>query len=113
MTSSLNRASVNYRQIVSQSKSMIDSSLSSANFNNNSISNFDDSSMINYCHERIAKNKRNFEQQVRNMKPIVMKEASRFIAEQSEAITKLLTRAHHNLNKDFLQFKIRNDELID
>ena len=25
----------------------------------------------------------------------------------------MLTRAHHNLNKEFLQFKIRNDELID
>lgn len=47
------------------------------------------------------------------MKPIVMKEAVQFIKEQAEAITKVLTRAHQRLNKEFIDYKLRNDELIE
>ena len=46
------------------------------------------------------------------MKPIVMKEAVEFLKEQSEAITKVLTRAHQKLNKEFIDFKLRNEELV-
>ena len=46
------------------------------------------------------------------MKPIVMQEAVKFIKEQAQAITRVLTRAHYNLNRDFLHHLVRNDELV-
>ena len=75
---------------------MMESSMSSMH-----ASHYDDARIQEYLEKKIAKNKINFEQQVKNMKPIVMQEAAKFIKEQAHAITKMLTRAHYNLNREF------------
>ena len=72
-----------------------------------------DAELKKYLDKRIHQNKANYDQQVKNMKPIVMKEALEFVKQQTDAIVKLLTKTHHNMVVNVMEFRRRNENLIE
>ena len=64
--------------------------------------------MKEYMDKKIHQNKVNFDQLVKNMKPIVMKEALDFVKQQTQVVVKLLTKAHHGMIKDMLSYRASN-----
>ena len=70
-----------------------------------------DEDMKQYLQKKIDQNKTAFDQQVKNIKPIVMNEAVEFLKEQTNALVKVLTKTHHQLIKNFLEFRARNEDM--
>ena len=48
---------------------------------------------------------------MKNLKPIYLQEAVDFVKSRSEEIVKLLTRTHHIMIKNFLDFKTRSEKM--
>ena len=53
-----------------------------------------------------------FELKVSNLKPLLLDHACDFIKEQTQNVTKLLTRQHHETVRQFLDFKERSEEAL-
>ena len=53
-----------------------------------------------------------FDRKVRDMKPFVLEQACQFIREQTKTVTKMLTRTHHMMVSQFIEFKLRTEEKI-
>ena len=48
--------------------------------------------------------RRVYELQLRNLKPIVLKEATEFVKEKAKAITEELSKQHRNICNDFIEY---------
>ena len=48
--------------------------------------------------KKVQKEKTNFDMQLKNLKPIVMREAIEFVKREADSITTLLTRMHHKVH---------------
>ena len=53
-----------------------------------------------------------FDQKVKDIKPFVLDQACVFLKDQTQAVTKLLTKQHHILVQQFIDFKARSEEKI-
>ena len=66
----------------------------SENSSNSGLNSFDNENAKKYIKLNIAKNKKMFDLQLKNLKPIVYAEAVDFVKNQSKRISKLLTDSH-------------------
>ena len=54
-----------------------------------------------------------FQTQLRNAKTYAMEEASNFVSNQTDAISKHITKEHHRIVERFMAFKDRTDERLE
>lgn len=71
-----------------------------------------DEKLKQYMEKRLAQNKINFELQVKNIKPIVFEEAVQFLIRESASIADMLTKSHHKIITNFMDFIDRNETMI-
>lgn len=63
--------------------------------------------------KKVEKNKAIYDGNIKNMKPICIEVAVEFLREQAAKITRTLTKAHHVLLQNFLDFKQRNESFLE
>ena len=62
--------------------------------------------------KKVAKIQQSFDKIVRDIKPFVFDQACDFLREQTKHVTKLLSRQHHHVVDQFIEFKQRTDDQL-
>ena len=57
-------------------------------------------------------NKKQFDDQLKNLKPVVFEEAKEFLEKEAEHLTQSITKMHHLVINQFIKFKSRNENII-
>jgi len=68
--------------------------------------------MLELFNKKIRQIQTNFDRQVKQIKPIIFEKAVKFVKEQTQTATKLLTREHHKLVQRFIDHKERTSEKV-